>query len=79
MRVGDVGDDHRDVARSSGDQAAGGTVEIRVTLPGKAPLQLTEEMRSYEFGWLLWSFGGRSDYAAFANAPEFRTAVLQAA
>jgi hypothetical protein len=47
--------------------------------PGKAPLQLTEEMRSYEFGWLLWSFGGRSDYAAFANAPEFKTAVLQAA
>ncbi len=27
----------------------------------KVALQLTNEMRSYEFGWLLWSFGNRTD------------------
>lgn len=45
----------------------------------KAGLQLTEEMRSYEFGWLLWSFGGRSDYAEFTQAAEFSVPVRQAA
>jgi hypothetical protein len=45
----------------------------------KVGLQLTEEMRSYELGWLLWSFGGRSDYPEFTNAAEFDTRVSQAA
>ena len=31
-------------------------------LAGKQALVLTQEMRSYEFGWLLWSFAGRDDY-----------------
>ena len=38
--------------------------------PGTA-LCLTREMRSYEFGWLLWSFGGRTDYPALTQHPAF--------
>ncbi len=34
-------------------------------------LHLTPEMRSYEFGWLLWSFSGRADYADLANHTGF--------
>jgi hypothetical protein len=34
-------------------------------------LRLTEEMRSYEFGWLLWSFGGRADYRKLTHDPNF--------
>jgi hypothetical protein len=37
----------------------------------KVPLRLTEEMRSYEFGWLLWSFGGRGDYPELTDRIEF--------
>jgi hypothetical protein len=37
----------------------------------KVPLELTKEMRSYEFGWLLWSFGGRDDYPELTNRIEF--------
>jgi hypothetical protein len=43
----------------------------------KAPLQLTDEMRSYEFGWLLWSFGGRNDYPEMTENAGFATAVLE--
>jgi hypothetical protein len=42
--------------------------------PGSVPatkLRLTREMRSYEFGWLLWSFSGRTDYADLVNRPAF--------
>lgn len=38
---------------------------------GKSNLRLTEEMRSYEFGWLLWSFGGRVDYPELTHRAEF--------
>ena len=39
---------------------------------GKRPaLELTDEMRSYEFGWLLWSFGSRTDYPELTERPEF--------
>ncbi|MFL5252631.1 MAG: hypothetical protein ACJ8AI_07015 [Rhodopila sp.] len=34
-------------------------------------LRLTREMRSYEFGWLLWSFGDRIDYPALTHHPAF--------
>jgi hypothetical protein len=37
----------------------------------KVPLELTREMRSYEFGWLLWSFGGRDDYPEFTGNTAF--------
>lgn len=40
----------------------------------KVPLELTKEMRSYEFGWLLWSFGGREDYPELTNRIEFAAA-----
>ena len=41
----------------------------------KVPLRLTEEMRSYEFGWLLWSFGGCTEYPEIAGRTEFASAV----
>ncbi len=41
----------------------------------KVPLELTKEMRSYEFGWLLWSFGGRNDYPEITDRAEFAAAV----
>jgi hypothetical protein len=39
----------------------------------KVPLELTKEMRSYEFGWILWSFGGLDDYPELTNRTEFAT------
>jgi hypothetical protein len=38
---------------------------------GGGSLRLTEEMRSYEFGWLLWSFGGRTDYPELTDCVRF--------
>jgi hypothetical protein len=29
------------------------------------------ECRSYELGWILWSFGSRTDLPALTHAPEF--------
>lgn len=40
-------------------------------------LQLTEEMRSYEFGWLLWSFGARTDYPELTERAEFDANYVQ--
>jgi hypothetical protein len=34
-------------------------------------LGLRRECRSYELGWILWSFGGRSDYPELTQRPEF--------
>ena len=39
---------------------------------GAGALHLTQEMRSYEFGWLLGSFGDRTDYPELTHHPEFR-------
>ena len=38
-------------------------------------LRLTQEMRSYEFGWLLWSFGGQSAYPEVTHRAEFAPAA----
>jgi hypothetical protein len=38
-------------------------------------LRLTQEMRSYEFGWLLWAFGDRTDYPALTHHPAFSACV----
>jgi hypothetical protein len=35
-------------------------------------LVLRKECRSYELGWILWSFGGRQDYAELTERQEFR-------
>lgn len=56
-------------------RAAVAAVAGRHSLAGKQALRLTPEMRSYEFGWLLWSFGGRSDYPALTHHPEFLAAL----
>ena len=34
-------------------------------------LVLRNECRSYELGWILWSFGGREDYQELTDRPEF--------
>ena len=34
-------------------------------------LVLRQECRSYELGWILWSFAGRSDYPELTQRPEF--------
>jgi hypothetical protein len=34
-------------------------------------LVLRKESRSYELGWILWSFGGRSGYPELTERPEF--------
>jgi hypothetical protein len=34
-------------------------------------LVLRQECRSYELGWILWSFGGRTDYPELTDRPEF--------
>jgi hypothetical protein len=36
---------------------------------------LTLEMRSYELGWILWSFGGRRDFPELTDRAEFATAL----
>jgi hypothetical protein len=38
---------------------------------------LSLEVRSYELGWILWSFGGRRDFPELTDRPEF-TAALRA-
>jgi hypothetical protein len=38
-------------------------------------LELRRECRSYELGWILWSFGTRNDYAALTNRQEFAAAL----
>ncbi len=47
------------------------TATGRPDWPDAAALCLTREMRSYEFGWLLWSFGDREDYPALTGHPGF--------
>ncbi|MBY0337407.1 MAG: hypothetical protein K2X11_12385 [Acetobacteraceae bacterium] len=45
-------------------------------LAGGQALRLTPEMRSYEFGWVLWSWGGRPDWPGITHRPEFATERL---
>jgi hypothetical protein len=41
------------------------------TVENHGRLVLREECRSYELGWILWSFGGRKDYAELTEREEF--------
>jgi hypothetical protein len=36
---------------------------------------LSLEVRSYELGWILWSFGGRRDFPELTDRPEFTAAL----
>ncbi|MGH9823372.1 MAG: hypothetical protein ACREDR_08985, partial [Blastocatellia bacterium] len=36
---------------------------------------LSLEVRSYELGWILWSFGGRRDFPELTDRPEFTGAL----
>ncbi|MGZ9215352.1 MAG: hypothetical protein ACXW53_25960, partial [Candidatus Binatia bacterium] len=47
--------------------------EIGGTKPDR--LGLTLEVRSYELGWILWSFGGRSDFQELTDRREFSEAL----
>ena len=42
---------------------------------GGAGLEFTQEVRSYELGWILWSFGGRDDYADLTSHQDFVRAL----
>jgi hypothetical protein len=52
-------------------RAAGAAAADRGWPKERPALCLTREMRSYEFGWLLWSFGGRTDYPALTHHAGF--------
>ncbi|MGH6934911.1 MAG: hypothetical protein ACRED2_01780, partial [Methylocella sp.] len=36
---------------------------------------LSLEVRSYELGWILWSFGGRRDFPELTDRSEFTAAL----
>jgi len=40
------------------------------TLVDPSELELRLECRSYELGWILWSFGGRTDLAEIQHHPD---------
>jgi hypothetical protein len=57
-------------------RAVFGTLVAGENWPAQRPaVRLTREMRSYEFGWLLWSFAGRTDYPELTERDEFRIAA----
>jgi hypothetical protein len=43
----------------------------RGTLAGRSAVELRLECRSYELGWILWSFGRRKDMSQLHHHPEF--------
>jgi hypothetical protein len=43
----------------------------RGTLAGRGAVELRLECRSYELGWILWSFGRRRDMSQLHYHPEF--------
>jgi hypothetical protein len=45
---------------------------------GGEGLIITPEVRSYELGWILWSFGSRLDYPELTHRDEFRSALARA-
>jgi hypothetical protein len=49
------------------------------TAENREGLVLRAECRSYELGWILWSFGGRSDYPELTQRGEFSGALTTAA
>lgn len=73
------------IYRSQARRGAGGSRFGRLLLSGNnllhgdagwvedpQRLRLTKEMRSYEFGWLLWSFGACTDFPDLTQRSEFR-------
>lgn len=44
----------------------------RIENKGGVGLEFTQEVRSYELGWLLWSFADRTDYPELTERSEFR-------
>ena len=47
--------------------------------PRHRRLMLRRECRSYELGWILWSFGGRADYPELTDRPEFAAGPIAVA
>ena len=43
-------------------------------LTDPAKVVLRQECRSYELGWILWSFGARTDYSELTDHRLFKTA-----
>jgi hypothetical protein len=60
----------------AGKLALAANVLLRTDVDGRwvdggSSLRLTKEMRSYEYGWLLWSFGDAPGYPDLTHRPEF--------
>jgi len=67
VRGGELDNKFGRVARSMLNAATG----ARAQLADPASLQLRLECRSYELGWILYSFGPRGDLLELQNRPEF--------
>jgi hypothetical protein len=66
-RRGELGRPWRRAARSIGNALLGRSDAVE----RHGALALRRECRSYELGWALWSFGGRSDYRELTDRREF--------
>jgi hypothetical protein len=61
-----------DSSRRRGVRSVVNAVLHRADAPDRhAGLVLRRECRSYELGWILWSFGGREDYPELTHRREF--------
>jgi hypothetical protein len=60
------------VSRALANAALNQRDEIGAARAGRA---LTLEMRSYELGWILYSFGGRRDFPELTDRGEFAAAL----
>jgi hypothetical protein len=69
-RAGWRGDRRARIVRASLNAALGRSDHLENQ--GGKGLELTQEVRSYEIGWILWSFGGRIDYPELTDRPEFK-------
>jgi hypothetical protein len=66
-RDGELGSPWPRAARSIGNALLGRSDAVE----RHRGLVLRKECRSYELGWALWSFGGRTDYRELTDRTEF--------
>ena len=66
-RAGEIGSIRRRILRS----IANATLGQSDTVGNHRTMVLRNECRSYELGWILWSFGARRDYCELTHRPEF--------
>ena len=66
-RAGEINSIRRRILRSIANAALGQSD----TVGNHRGMVLRNECRSYELGWILWSFGERNDYCELTERPEF--------